>query len=100
MRDLRCAQCSRWEVDLGDARSTGWVEYRGAAGTYWLCPDHTPLQEVDVNHKTAGAWVDLMKALNRLEAAGELPLCDEGFRIVGLSGEVSKDGEQWKVVSE
>lgn len=55
-----------------------------------------------MSNKIAGAYVDLVKVLNRLEAMGEMPLCDGPLLLVGLSGEVSRDLEsgEWRVAVE
>lgn len=53
-----------------------------------------------MNNKTAGAYVDLVKALNRLEDAGEMPLFDQGFEAVGVTASVVRDADtgRWRIV--
>lgn len=54
-----------------------------------------------MSQKVAGIYAQLLTALNKLEAAGEMPLFDERFTAVGLSATITRNEYgDWVVVAE
>jgi hypothetical protein len=61
-----------------------------------------PRKKAAMTNGTGALYGRLASALNALENREEMPLADDGFEIVGLSGAVIRDPStgEWRVVEQ
>jgi len=79
--------------------ATAHAVARGWSAYPVLCPDCAArAKEATVTNKIAGLYLNLAKALNALEEAGEAPITETDLTVDGLSGKVIRSEDRWTVV--